>query len=179
MSAATHFVQGAVRCGAQGQKFDDQFILFPLWMHDLLSRIKLEHFYLETQCSLVIPKREDGEFEVYASTQNPAETQHLLAHVMGIQANKVVVRVKRLGGGFGGKETRSHLLTCALAVAARKLGVSVRCMLTREEDMSMTGMRHPFLGKYKAGFTDIGKLVYLECDLFSNGGFSVDLSSSE
>ncbi|TPX43151.1 xanthine dehydrogenase [Synchytrium endobioticum] len=154
MSAATHFVEGTVRCGAQ------------------------EHFYLETQCSVVVPKREDGEFEVYASTQNPSETQHLLAHVMGIQANKVVVRVKRLGGGFGGKETRSHFLTCALGVAARKLGVPVRCMLTREEDMSMTGMRHPFLGKYKAGFTDAGKLVYLETDLFSNGGFSADLSTT-
>ncbi|TPX33019.1 hypothetical protein SmJEL517_g04005 [Synchytrium microbalum] len=154
VSAASHVVEGSVRTGAQ------------------------EHFYLETQCSLVVPKREDGEFEVYASTQNPSETQHLMAHVMGIQANKVTVRVKRLGGGFGGKETRSHMITCALAVAARKLGVPVRCMLTREEDMSMTGMRHPMLGNYKAGFTDAGRLVFLEVDLFSNGGFSMDLSTT-
>ena len=98
-----------------------------------------EHFYLETQASLVVPGREDDEIEIYSSTQNPTETQHLVAHVLGIDSNKVTCRVKRLGGGFGGKETRSVFLSCGLAVAARKHGRPVRCMLSREEDMAISG----------------------------------------
>ncbi|KAJ3287637.1 hypothetical protein HK104_008503 [Borealophlyctis nickersoniae] len=152
--SAPHVVQGVARMSAQ------------------------EHFYLETQCSLVIPKKEDDEIEVFASTQNPTETQHFVAHTLGIPSNRVVCRVKRMGGGFGGKETRSVNLTLALAVAAKKLGVPVRCMLTREEDMAMSGQRHPFLGDYKIGFTDEGRIVFLELDIYANGGFSMDLSHS-
>ncbi|TPX59849.1 hypothetical protein SpCBS45565_g07639 [Spizellomyces sp. 'palustris'] len=137
-----------------------------------------EHFYLETQASLVVPKKEDNEIEVFASTQNPTETQVYVAKVLGIPANRVNCRVKRLGGGFGGKETRSVNLSCALAVAANKLRVPVRCMLTREEDMAISGQRHPFRGDYKVGFTDTGRLVYVEVDIISNGGFSMDLSTA-
>ena len=149
---ADHFVEGVARMSGQ------------------------EHFYLETQASLVVPGREDDEMEIYSSTQNPKETQQLVSEVLQIPSNRVVVRVKRLGGGFGGKETRSVFLTCALAVAAKKLGRPVRCQLTREEDMVMTGMRHPFLGKYKVGFTSQGKLVSAEIDMFANAGYSHDLS---
>lgn len=80
------------------------------------------------------------------------------------------------GGGFGGKETRSVFLTCALAVAARKHGIPVRCMLTREEDMAVSGTRHPFWVNYTVGFDDFGKIHFLEADLFSNAGYSMDLS---
>ena len=152
LSAAKHFVQGQCRMAGQ------------------------EHFYLETNASLVVPSTEDDEMEVFTSSQNPNESQHLVAHVLGIDSNKVVARVKRLGGGFGGKETRSAFLSCALAVAARKHKVPVRCMLSRDEDMAITGMRHPYLGKYKVGFTSDGKLVSLELDIFNNAGYSVDLS---
>eukprot|EP00158_Paraphelidium_tribonemae_P008585 Partr_v1_DN28619_c0_g1_i3_m49964 putative aldehyde oxidase len=110
------------------------------------------HFYLETQASIVIPGREDDEIVVLASTQNPTETQHLVARVLGLGSHKVVCRVKRMGGGFGGKETRSATLSCSLAVAARKLGRPIRCMLDRDEDMVITGQRHSFLGKYRVGY---------------------------
>lgn len=115
---------------------------FPLCDHTIVGEMRIgaqEHFYLETQASLVIPKPEDDEIEVWASTQNPTETQHLVASVLGVASNKVVCKVKRLGGGFGGKETRSAFLSCALAVAARKYERPVRCMLDRDEDMILTG----------------------------------------
>ncbi|KAJ3328286.1 xylitol dehydrogenase, partial [Blyttiomyces sp. JEL0837] len=104
------------------------------------------------------------------------KTQHMVAHVLGIPSNRVTVRVKRMGGGFGGKETRSVFLTCMLAVAAKKFGKPMRLMLSREDDMTITGTRHPFLGKYKVGVKPDGQLVSLEVELFSNGGYSLDLS---
>jgi xanthine dehydrogenase/oxidase len=114
--------------------------------------------------------------QVYASTRNPTETQVLLARVLGVDSHKVMCRVKRLGGGFGGKETRSAFLSCALAVAVRKHGLPVRFMLKRKEDMCMTGTRHPFLGRYRVAFAPDGKLHALQLDVFSNGGYSLDLS---
>lgn len=98
--------------------------------------------------------------------------------MLGIPSNRVICRVKRLGGGFGGKESRSVFLSCALAVAARKYNVPVRCMLSREEDMAISGTRHPFLGKYKVGFTEDGSLVSLELELYNNAGYSTDLSTA-
>ena len=135
-----------------------------------------EHFYLETQACLVVPRMEDGELEIFASTQNANEAQLYAARVTGVQANKVVVRVKRLGGGFGGKETRTVPLSSILALAARKTGRPVRYMLTREEDMVITGQRHPFLAKWKVGINSDGKLQALDVDIFNNAGWSMDLS---
>jgi xanthine dehydrogenase/oxidase len=137
-----------------------------------------EHFYLETQASVVVPKPEDGEIEVFASTQNATETQTFVAQVCGVPANKVNVRVKRMGGGFGGKESRSVQLTCILAVAAKKLGRPVRCMLNRDEDMMTTGQRHPFLTRWKVAVNKDGKLQALDADVFCNGGWTQDLSGS-
>jgi len=88
------------------------------------------------------------------------------------------VRVKRLGGGFGGKETDNIWLSCAVAAAAKKMGCAVRCALDRDEDMISTGTRHGFLAKYKVGFTKIGKILALDVELFSNGGNSDDISFS-
>ena len=93
-----------------------------------------------------------------------------------MQSNKIVVRVKRLGGGFGGKETRSVLLSSALALAAKKTKRPVRCMLTREEDMVLSGQRHPFLGRYKIGVNKDFKIQALDLDIFNNAGWSFDLS---
>jgi xanthine dehydrogenase/oxidase len=135
-----------------------------------------EHFYLETQASVVVPKPEDGEMEVFASTQNPTETQTIVAQVTGVPANRVVVRVKRLGGGFGGKETRSMQLTGILAVGAKKANAPVRCMLNRDEDIITSGQRHPFLGRWKVGVSKEGKLIALDADVFANGGWTQDLS---
>ncbi|TQN65401.1 Xanthine dehydrogenase [Colletotrichum shisoi] len=137
-----------------------------------------EHFYLETQASLVIPKLEDGEMEVFSSTQNANETQVFVARMTGVQANKVVVRVKRLGGGFGGKETRSIQLSAPLALAAKKTKRPCRYMLTREEDMVTSGQRHPFLGRWKVGVNKDGKIQALDLDIFNNAGWTFDLSAA-
>jgi xanthine dehydrogenase/oxidase len=135
-----------------------------------------EHFYLETQSVLVVPKGEDGEIDITSSTQNPSEVQQVVAEVLGLPANRVVCRVKRMGGGFGGKETRSAVLAAPAAVASFRLQRPVRCMLDRDEDMMSTGIRHPFLARYKVGFDSTGKLTALDVNLFSNGGNTMDLS---
>ncbi|KAH0543941.1 hypothetical protein FGG08_001842 [Glutinoglossum americanum] len=137
-----------------------------------------EHFYLETQASLAIPKPEDGEMEIWSSTQNPTETQTYVAQVCDVAANKVVAKVKRLGGGFGGKETRSVQLSGICAVAARKTRRPVRCMLNRDEDIITSGQRHPFLARWKVAVNNDGKLVALEAEVFANAGWTQDLSGS-
>ncbi|KAI9839558.1 MAG: hypothetical protein M1819_002184 [Sarea resinae] len=137
-----------------------------------------EHFYLETNACVVIPKPEDGEIEVYSSTQNPTETQTYIAQVCNVSANKVVAKVKRLGGGFGGKETRSVQLAAICATAARKNKKPVRCMLNRDEDMIISGQRHPFLGRWKVGVNNDGKIVALDADVFNNAGWTQDLSGA-
>ncbi|KAH6885767.1 molybdopterin binding aldehyde oxidase/xanthine dehydrogenase [Thelonectria olida] len=137
-----------------------------------------EHFYFETNACVVIPKPEDGELEIFASTQNANETQAFASRVCDVQANKVVVRVKRLGGGFGGKETRSVPLSSVLALAAKKTKKPVRYMLTREEDMVTSGQRHPFLGKYKVGVNKDGKIQALQVDIYNNAGWTFDLSAA-
>ncbi|XP_076810087.1 xanthine dehydrogenase/oxidase-like [Clavelina lepadiformis] len=137
-----------------------------------------EHFYLETQACLAVPKREDGEMEILASSQNPTALQLDAASALGVECNKIVVRVKRMGGGFGGKETRYNVLSNPVIVAANKCAKPVRCMLTRQEDMLLTGQRHAFLSKYKVGFNKEGKILALENDLYSNCGNSLDLSTA-
>eukprot|EP00040_Diaphanoeca_grandis_P018555 m.97622 g.97622 ORF g.97622 m.97622 type:complete len:1296 (+) comp26995_c0_seq1:59-3946(+) len=137
-----------------------------------------EHFYLETNGTLAVPKGEDGEMEIFASTQNPRETQMNVAEALGVAANKIVCRVKRLGGGFGGKESRSVFVSLAAAVAAHHTGRAVRCILERDEDMLATGGRHPFLAKYKVGFTKDGRVLALDIQMYSNAGNSTDLSNA-
>ncbi|KAJ1919160.1 hypothetical protein IWQ60_007308 [Tieghemiomyces parasiticus] len=135
-----------------------------------------EHFYLETQAGRVVPLGEGDEVEVFASTQNPSFVQRGVASVLGIPRNRVTCRVKRLGGGFGGKEMRPTFLAGALAVAAYHLNRPVRCMMERDEDMITSGQRHPFLGRWKAGFTVDGKFTTLALELYSNAGHSLDTS---
>ncbi|XP_066122938.1 xanthine dehydrogenase/oxidase isoform X2 [Saccopteryx bilineata] len=137
-----------------------------------------EHFYLETNCTIAVPKGEAGEMELFVSTQNTTKTQSFVANMLGVPANRITVRVKRLGGGFGGKETRSTVVSTAVALAAYKTGRPVRCMLDRDEDMLITGGRHPFLAIYKVGFMKTGKIVALEVDHYSNAGNTQDLSGS-
>ncbi|KAL8694385.1 MAG: hypothetical protein Q9218_000951 [Villophora microphyllina] len=137
-----------------------------------------EHFYLETQACVAIPKPEDGEMEIWSSTQNPTETQSYVAQVTGVQANKIVSKVKRLGGGFGGKETRSIQLAGMCSVAAQKTKRPVRCMLNRDEDILTSGQRHPFLTRWKVAVNKDGKLQALDADIFCNAGWSQDLSAA-
>ena len=137
-----------------------------------------EHFYLETQACVVIPKPEDGEMEVFSCTQNPTETQAYVAQVTGVEANKILSKVKRLGGGFGGKETRSVQLAGIVATAAKKTKRPVRCMLNRDEDMMTSGQRHPFLTRWKVAVNKDGKIQALDADVFANAGWSQDLSAA-
>ncbi len=134
-----------------------------------------DHFYLETHNALAIPGEED-EMTIWSSTQNPNEAQLKAAEALGVPANRIVVKIKRMGGGFGGKESRSFTVSSAAAVAAAKLRCPVRICLERDEDMFSTGGRHPFLGRYKVGFKNNGQILALHVELFANGGNSLDLS---
>ncbi|ORX63815.1 putative xanthine dehydrogenase HxA [Basidiobolus meristosporus CBS 931.73] len=134
-----------------------------------------EHFYLETNACIVVPKEGD-EIEIFSSTQNPTETQHVVAKVLDCPDSRVIVRTKRLGGGFGGKESRTVMLTAPMAVAAHHLRKPIRVMLDRDEDMLISGQRHPFLGRWKVGVNKDGKLQALDVKVYANAGWSADLT---
>nr|WP_319527628.1 xanthine dehydrogenase molybdopterin binding subunit [Pseudomonas laurentiana] len=136
-----------------------------------------EHFYLETQISSVMPT-EDGGMIVYCSTQNPTEVQKLVAEVLDVPMNKVVVDMRRMGGGFGGKETQAASPACLCAVIAHLTGQPTKMRLPRMEDMTMTGKRHPFYVEYDVGFDDRGRLQGIHFELAGNCGCSPDLSAS-
>lgn len=136
-----------------------------------------EHFYLETHAALAVV-RDTDELELYSSSQHPTEVQKLTAHVLGIPASRIATKVKRMGGGFGGKESRGMLVALPVALAAYRLGRPVRCMLDRDEDMAVSGTRHPFYFKYKAAADREGRLLACDIEIYNNGGYSFDLSTS-
>lgn len=136
-----------------------------------------EHFYLETQVSSVMPT-EDGGMIVYTSTQNPTEVQKLVAEVLGVPMHKVVIDMRRMGGGFGGKETQAAAPACMAAVIAHLTGRPTKMRLPRNEDMTMTGKRHPFYNQYRIGFDDNGVIQGAEITVSGNCGYSPDLSNS-
>jgi xanthine dehydrogenase/oxidase len=136
-----------------------------------------EHFYLEPHGCLLLPGEAD-QMDMVSSTQGPTENQHTVAHVLGVPYNKVQCRVKRLGGGFGGKESRSSIIAAVASVPAHVLRRPVRLVLDRDEDMASTGQRHPFVGKYTVAATPDGEIVALDMMLYCNGGNSMDLSHS-
>ena len=136
-----------------------------------------EHFYLETQISSVMPT-EDGGMIVYCSTQNPTKIQKLVAEVLDVSMNKIVVDMRRMGGGFGGKETQAASPACLCAVVARITGQPTKMRLPRVEDMQMTGKRHPFYVEYDVGFDARGRLQGIQLELAGNCGYSPDLSAS-
>uniref|UniRef100_A0A9J8ANH5 Aldehyde oxidase 6 n=1 Tax=Cyprinus carpio carpio TaxID=630221 RepID=A0A9J8ANH5_CYPCA len=135
-----------------------------------------EHFYLETQSFLVIPIGEEKEMKVYLSTQHPAFTQVCFISTLGIPSNRVSCHVKRLGGAFGGKVTKTAILASITAVAASKTGRPVRCVLERGEDMLITGGRHPVWGIYKVGFMKDGRITAADFQYYANAGNVVDES---
>ncbi|KAF2806742.1 uncharacterized protein BDZ99DRAFT_421912 [Mytilinidion resinicola] len=137
-----------------------------------------EHFYLETNAALVIPGSEDEFMEVWSSTQNTMETQEFVSQVLGVPSSRVNCRVKRMGGAFGGKESRSVPFAALLAIAAKKERRPMRIMLNRDEDMLLSGQRHPCQARWKIGVSNEGKLLALEADLFDNAGFSQDMSGA-
>ena len=151
LAHAPHRVQGEVRSGGQ------------------------DHFYLEGQIALAVPQ-ESGGMHVQTSTQHPGEVQHMVSRALGIDASAVVVQCRRMGGGFGGKETQMSLFACVAAVLARRTGRAVKLRLDRDDDMRSTGKRHAFLYRYDVGFDDAGRILGLDLTLASRCGFSADLS---
>ncbi|OEE67017.1 xanthine dehydrogenase molybdopterin binding subunit [Enterovibrio norvegicus FF-33] len=136
-----------------------------------------EHFYLETQVSSVVPT-EDGGVIVYCSTQNPTEVQKLVSSVLGVPMHNVLIDMRRMGGGFGGKETQAAGPACIAAVFAIQTGQPVKFRLPRREDMMMTGKRHPFFNQYKVGFDNNGLIEGIDIVVSGNAGHSPDLSRS-
>jgi xanthine dehydrogenase large subunit len=150
---AEHTIEGSLRVGGQ------------------------DHFYLESQAAECVPG-EDGELVVHSSTQHPSEVQHLIAHLLDRPAKDITVRVRRMGGGFGGKETQAALIAAMTALASAKTGRPARLVLDRDDDMVMTGKRHDFEIDYKAGFDGTGRLSGVYFDLASRCGCSMDLSAA-
>ncbi len=135
-----------------------------------------DHFYLEGQVAVALPQ-EDGAMLIHASTQHPSEVQHLVAHALGVPLNAVTVHCRRMGGGFGGKESQPALLAAASAILARLTGRPVKLRLDRDADMLITGKRHDFLADYEVGFDDSGRIAALAVMLASRCGHSADLSA--
>ena len=134
-----------------------------------------EQFYLEGQIAYAVPK-EDGDVLVYNSTQHPGEGQMQVAHALGIDAHRVTVECRRMGGGFGGKETQGGLPACAAAIAARHTGRPVKLRYDRDDDILITGKRHNYLVEYQVGYDRAGRILGVEFMFASQCGFSADLS---
>lgn len=134
-----------------------------------------EQFYLEGQIAYAIPQENDGML-VLCSTQHPSEMQHVVAHALGLHSHHVVVECRRMGGGFGGKESQSALWAAAAAVSARLCGRPVKLRADRDDDMLVTGKRHCFHYEYEVGYDDEGRIIGAKVDMVSRAGFSADLS---
>ena len=151
MARAAHRIRGKLRVGGQ------------------------DHLYLEGHIAFAIPG-EDEDVTVHSSTQHPSEAQHMVAHVLGVASNAVTVNVRRMGGGFGGKETQMNLFCAVAAVAAKKWNAPVKIRPDRDDDMTATGKRHDFVIDYEVGFDDDGRIEAVTGEFAARCGFSSDLS---
>ncbi len=153
LAEAPHTLQGSIHIGGQ------------------------DHLYLEGQVALAVPE-ESGGVTVYSSNQNPTEAQHLVAAVLGIDMHKVTVVTRRMGGGFGGKETQATACCAFASLFARRQKRAVSCRLSRKDDMVMTGKRHPFFNTYHVGFNEDGRVLGIKQTLVGQCGNSPDLSDA-
>lgn len=153
MAKAPHRLKGAFECGGQ------------------------EHFYLESNACIAYPM-EDGQIEIHSSSQHPTETQHVVAEALGLSLHEVVCVVKRMGGGFGGKESQAAPFAAMAGLVAQKMKRPARLCLSKDDDMVMTGKRHPFKNYYEVGFDNDGRILSLKASLYADGGAYADLSSS-
>jgi len=151
LQASAHRLTGTMVCGGQ------------------------DHLYLEGQIAVAIPG-EDGQLLIHCSTQHPTEVQHVVGEVLARPMQDITVQCRRMGGGFGGKESQPALLAAAAAVLAVKTGRPVKLRLDRDADMLVTGKRHDFLADYEVGFDDRGVITGLKVMLASRCGHSADLS---
>jgi len=146
--------------------------------HQLIDTLSIggqEHFYLEGQVSLAIPE-EHGGITVHCSTQHPTEVQHIIAKMLGITDAKVTCECRRMGGGFGGKESQAAQWAALAALAAHKTGKAAKCRLDRDDDMIMTGKRHDMKVNFRSGFDSTGRLEAVDVEFLSRCGYSADLS---
>ena len=134
-----------------------------------------EQFYLEGQIAYAIPKEDNGML-VQCSTQHPSEMQHVVAHALGVHSHKIQVECRRMGGGFGGKESQSAMWAASAGIAASKLKRPVKLRADRDDDMLVTGKRHCFLYEYEVGYDADGKILAAKVDMTLRAGFSADLS---
>ncbi|HYS13899.1 MAG TPA: xanthine dehydrogenase molybdopterin binding subunit [Burkholderiaceae bacterium] len=134
-----------------------------------------EQFYLEGQISYAVP-REDNGIHLYCSTQHPTEMQRMVCHALNLRSNQVLCEMRRMGGGFGGKESQSALFACVASIAAKRLNRPVKCRLDRDDDMMITGKRHCFHYEYEAGFDNEGRILGARIEMVSRAGYSADLS---
>ncbi|MDV6225512.1 xanthine dehydrogenase molybdopterin binding subunit [Nitratireductor aquimarinus] len=151
IAAAPHTIRGQMRVGGQ------------------------DHFYLEGQIAFALPG-EDGDVTVFSSTQHPSEVQHMVAHALGVPSHAVTIEVRRMGGGFGGKETQANLFATIAAIAAKKLNRPVKLRPDRDDDMTATGKRHDFLIDYTVGFDDEGGILGVDFTYAARCGYAADLS---
>ncbi|AMN55457.1 aldehyde oxidase [Labrenzia sp. CP4] len=134
-----------------------------------------DHMYLEGQIAFAIPG-EDDDVAVHCSTQHPSEAQHMVAHVLGVPSNAVTVNVRRMGGGFGGKESQMNLFCAVAAIAAKKWNCPVKIRPDRDQDMTATGKRHDFVVDYDVAFDDSGRIEAVDGTFAARCGYSSDLS---
>jgi len=151
LAAAPHRISGTMRIGGQ------------------------DHMYLEGQIAFAIPG-EDDDVVVHCSTQHPSEAQHMVAHVLGVPSNAVTINVRRMGGGFGGKESQMNLFCAVAAIAAKKWSRAVKIRPDRDQDMTSTGKRHDFVVDYEVGFDETGRIHAVAGSFAARCGFSADLS---
>ncbi|MBC7310864.1 MAG: xanthine dehydrogenase molybdopterin binding subunit, partial [Rhizobium sp.] len=151
LDKAEHRLQGSMRIGGQ------------------------EHFYLESHIALAIPG-EDDEVALWSSTQHPSEIQHIVGHVLDIPSHAITVNVRRMGGGFGGKETQGNQFAALAALAAKKLNRAVKFRPDRDEDMALTGKRHDFRMDFDVAFNGDGRIHALTANFAARCGYSADLS---
>ena len=149
---AVHRLQGEIKCGGQ------------------------DHFYLEPNVALALPG-EDQDMTVFSSTQHPTEVQHGVAHVLGVPSNAITVEVRRMGGGFGGKESQPTIFAAIAALVASKTGRPAKLRLRRDDDMVITGKRHDYDFKYDVGFDDDGRISGVDIEMAMRSGNVADLSS--
>ncbi|MDZ7824260.1 MAG: xanthine dehydrogenase molybdopterin binding subunit [Ahrensia sp.] len=146
--------------------------------HIIEGRLEIggqDHFYLETQIAYVMPG-EDGDMVVYSSTQHPTEVQHHVAHVLGLYANAIDVKVRRMGGGFGGKESQATIIAASAALIAQKTGRPTKLRLKRSVDMTATGKRHDMVSKWRVGVDKDGRILGMDVEYLARAGNSADLT---
>ena len=151
IAAAPHRIEGKLRCGGQ------------------------DHFYLESNIAMAVP-RDDGDLDVYSSTQHPSEVQHGVAKILGVPSNGVTVEVRRMGGGFGGKESQPAIIAAIAALMAEITGLPAKLRLRRDDDMIITGKRHDFFFRYQAGFDETGRIAGVDILMGMRSGNVADLS---